>query len=307
MNIKVLRSPFFLVLLAVFSVMLLSASECLAQKRLALLIGNSAYKKLGELKNPVNDVDSMNRALKNSGFDVLVVKNADRAAMGRAIDEFGSRLRNYEVGLFYFSGHGLQVDGINYLCPLNMSVQGQSDVQYEAVDAGKVLAKMEDAGNPMNIVILDACRNNPFKRSFRSIRSGLAQMDAPTGSFIAFATAPGNVALDGRGNNSPYVTNMVSNMGRKGLTIEKFFKQVRRGVMKDTGKKQVPWESSSLVGDFYFAGGGDSGSSSSGSSQASSQPAASQQQAAPATAPVYKPKPKPQKSKSDQAMDSLLN
>ncbi len=292
--------------LAVVSVLLLSATDSMAkQDRLALLIGNSAYKKLGPLKNPVNDVAAMDRALRNSGFDVMVVKNADRAAMGRAIDEFGSKLKNYEVGLFYFSGHGLQVDGINYLCPLYMSIQGQSDVQYEAVDAGKVLAKMEDAGNRMNIVILDACRNNPFKRSFRSMRNGLAQMDAPTGSFIAFATAPGNVALDGRGNNSPYVTHMVNNMGQKGLSIETFFKQVRRGVMKDTNRKQVPWESSSLVGDFYFAGKGASGSSS--SSQASSTPPASQQQAAPAPAPVSKPKPKPHKSKSEQAMDSLLN
>lgn len=293
-------------LFVVFSVLLFSATDCAAQqKRLALLIGNSAYKKLGALKNPVNDVAAMNRALKKSGFDVMVVKNADRATMGRAIDEFGRKLRNYQVGLFYFSGHGLQVDGINYLCPLYMSVQGQSDVQYEAVDAGKVLAKMEDAGNPMNIVILDACRNNPFKRSFRSMRNGLAQMDAPTGSFIAFATAPGNVALDGRGNNSPYVTHMVNNMGSKGLSIEKFFKQVRRGVIKDTNRKQVPWESSSLVGDFYFAGEGASGSAS--SSQASSAPPASQQQAAPASAPAPRPKPKPRKSKSEQAMDSLLN
>ncbi|WP_432738466.1 caspase family protein [Maridesulfovibrio sp. FT414] len=292
-------------LVAAVAVLLLCATDSRAeQKRLALLIGNSAYKNLGALKNPVNDVDAMNRSLKNAGFDVMLVKNADRATMGRAIDEFGEKLRGYEVGLFYFSGHGLQVDGINYLCPLYMSIQGQSDVQYEAVDAGKVLAKMEDAGNRMNIVILDACRNNPFKRSFRSMRSGLAQMDAPTGSFIAFATAPGNVALDGSGNNSPYVTNMINNMDKKGMTIETFFKQVRRGVMRDTNKKQVPWESSSLVGDFYFAGKGASGSS---SSQASSAPAASQQQSAPAPTPAPAPRPKPQKSKSQQAMDSLLN
>ncbi|CCO22864.1 caspase family protein [Maridesulfovibrio hydrothermalis] len=286
---------FFLV---IFSALLLAANDSLAQSRLALLIGNSAYKN-GPLRNPVNDVSAMHKSLKQSGFDVMVVKNADRATIGKAIDEFGRKLKGYDVGLFYFSGHGLQVNGRNYLVPLHMKIQGQADVQYEAIDAGKVLAKMEDAGNRMNIVILDACRNNPFKRSFRSASNGLAQMDAPTGSFIAFATAPGDVALDGRGSNSPYVANMLSNMKKKNLTIEQFFKKVRRGVMKDTNKKQVPWESSSLVGDFYFGGKG----ASSGSS--ASQQTSSQQQAAPAAAPA--PRPKPRKSKSGQAMDSLLN
>lgn len=288
-------------LAAAISIILFSAGDCLAQKRLALLVGNSAYKN-GPLKNPVNDVIAMNKALSRVGFDVMVVKNADRSTIGRAIDKFGSQLKSYDVGLFYFSGHGLQVNGINYLCPVGMKLQGQSDVPYEAIDAGKVLAKMEDAGNRMNVVILDACRNNPFKRSFRSGRNGLAQMDAPTGSFIAFATAPGTTALDGRGNNSPYVTNMLNNMDHKGMTIEKFFKQVRRGVMKDTGKKQVPWESSSMVGDFYFAGQGSSGSSSSSSSsQASSQPSNNQQQYTPPLPP------KPRKNKSDEVMDMLLN
>ncbi|WP_320006988.1 caspase family protein [Maridesulfovibrio sp.] len=282
---------------------LLSAGDCLAQKRLALLIGNSAYKN-GPLKNPVNDVAAMETALSKSGFTVMVLKNADRAAIGRAIDTFGSKLKSYDVGLFYFSGHGLQVDGINYLCPLGMNIQGQSDIPYEAIDAGKVLAKMEDAGNRMNVVILDACRNNPFKRSFRSGRNGLAQMDAPTGSFIAFATSPGRVAYDGKGRNSPYVTHMINNMDRKGMTIEQFFKQVRRGVMQDTEKKQVPWESSSLVGEFFFAGTGSSGSSSSSSSsppQASPQSPANQQQYTPP------PPPKPKKNKNEQVMDMLLN
>lgn len=288
---------------AAMSIMLLSASDSLAQKRLALLIGNSAYKN-GPLKNPVNDVTAMDSALTKVGFDVMVLKNADRNAIGRAIDSFGSKLKNYDVGLFYFSGHGLQVNGINYLCPLGMKLQGQSDVPYEAIDAGKVLAKMEDAGNRMNVVILDACRNNPFKRSFRSARNGLAQMDAPTGSFIAFATSPGKVAYDGKDRNSPYVTHMIGNMNTKDMTIEKFFKQVRRGVMKDTGKKQVPWESSSMVGDFYFAGKGTSSSSSSGSSsasQSSSQPASTQQQYTPP------PPPKPKKNKDEQIMDMILN
>ncbi|NDV25796.1 caspase family protein [Desulfovibrio sp. JC010] len=291
---------FCLFFVLTMTVMLLSAADCLAQKRLALLIGNSAYKN-GPLKNPVNDVAAMDKSLSRVGFDVMVLKDADRATIGRAIDKFGSKLKNYDVGLFYFSGHGLQVNGINYLCPLGMNLQGQSDVPYEAIDAGKVLAKMEDAGNRMNVVILDACRNNPFKRSFRSGRNGLAQMDAPTGSFIAFATSPGRVAYDGKGRNSPYVTHMIGNMNKKGMTIEKFFKQVRRGVMKDTGKKQVPWESSSMVGDFYFAGKGSSGSSS--SSQTSSQSSGSQQQQQ-YTPP---PPPKPKKDKAGEVMDMLLN
>ncbi|WP_027720464.1 caspase family protein [Maridesulfovibrio zosterae] len=283
-------------LFALFSALLLTATESAAQSKLALLIGNSAYKN-GPLRNPVNDVSAMNTSLKKAGFDIIMIKNADRNQMGRAIDEFGSKLKNYDVGLFYFSGHGLQVNGRNYLVPLFMKIQGQADVEYEAIDAGKVLAKMEDAGNRMNIVILDACRNNPFKRSFRSARNGLAQMDAPTGSFIAFATAPGDVALDGKGHNSPYVANMLRNMFVKNITIEQFFKRVRRGVMKDTNKKQVPWESSSLVGDFYFGGKSPSGTSAAASSQQNN----NQQQAVPI------PESKPKKSKSDQAMEYLLN
>ncbi|SDK41506.1 Uncharacterized protein, contains caspase domain [Maridesulfovibrio ferrireducens] len=279
-----------------------SAQTSHAQSRLALLVGNAAYKN-GPLRNPINDINAMSNALKKSGFEVMVLKNGNRAQIGRAIDEFGRKLTKKDVGLFYFSGHGLQVKGRNYLVPIGMKVQGEADVQYEAIDAGRVLAKMEDAGNRMNIVILDACRNNPFKRSFRSAQNGLAQMDAPTGSFIAFATAPGTVALDGKGSNSPYVSHMVKNMGKKNLTIEKFFKTVRIGVIKDTSRKQTPWESSSLVGDFYFSG-------KSAAAQTQSQPSTVQSNKPPQSqsAPTPAPRPaKPKKSKDDQILDMLLN
>ncbi len=294
---------YFLVFLTGCCLLIGSAQTSHAQSRLALLVGNAAYKN-GPLRNPVNDINAMSSALKSSGFEVMVLKNADRAQIGKAIDEFGRRLAKKDVGLFYFSGHGLQVKGRNYLVPIGMKVQGEADVQYEAIDAGRVLAKMEDAGNRMNIVILDACRNNPFKRSFRSAQNGLAQMDAPTGSFIAFATAPGTVALDGRGSNSPYVSHMVKNMSKKNLTIEKFFKTVRIGVIKDTSRKQTPWESSSLVGDFYFSG------KSAGVAQ--SQPATVQsnkppQQTQSAPAPAPRPTAKPKKSQDDQMLDMLLN
>ena len=131
-------------------------------------------------------------------------------------------------------------------------IEGQSDVRYEAVDAGFVLGKMEDAGNGLNIIILDACRDNPFARSFRSSEKGLAKMDAPVGSILAYATAPGSVAADGAGRNGLYTSKLLKYLPQPGLKIEDLFKQVRREVLAESGSGQVPWESSSLAGDFYF-------------------------------------------------------
>jgi hypothetical protein len=158
------------------------------------------------------------------------------------------------VGLFYFSGHGVQINGRNYIIPVGARVKGERDVEYESVDVGRVLGKMEDAGNRMNLVILDACRDNPFARSFRSAASGLAAMDAASGTFIAYATAPGRTADDGTGANGLYTEQLMRYMRTPGLKVEDVFKRVRVEVEKDSGGKQVPWESSSLKGDFSFAG-----------------------------------------------------
>ena len=172
--------------------------------------------------------------------------------MKRAIDKFGRTIRDGGVGLFYFSGHGMQVDGRNYLIPVDAEVDAEADVEYEAVEAGRVLAKMETAQNEMNIVILDACRNNPFARSFRNTSNGLATLNAPTGTFIAYATSPGSVASDGKGDNGLYTGELIKHMKTKGLKVEEVFKRVRNDVKIKSNNKQVPWDVSSLTGDFYF-------------------------------------------------------
>ncbi|MBT3387258.1 MAG: hypothetical protein HN417_04935 [Desulfobacula sp.] len=222
-----------------------------AATRTALVIGNGGYK-TSALRNPVNDATDMAAALKERGFNVTFKINANQKTMERAIRKFGKSLRNGGVGLFYYAGHGLQVKGNNYLIPIGSIIESEADVKYEAVDAGLVLGKMEDAGNDLNIVILDACRNNPFARSFRSSISGLARMDAPKGSFIAYATAPGSLAADGEGRNGIYTKHLIRNINKPHINVEKVFKNVRVAVVSETSSKQVPWEASSLMGTFYF-------------------------------------------------------
>ncbi len=225
-------------------------------QRKALVIGNAAYKNY-PLKNPVNDATGMANALKKNGFQVTLLKNAGQRKMEEAIHHFGRQLQRGDVGLFYFAGHGIQHKGRNYLIPVNARILDEADVKYKAVDAGTVLSKMELAGNDVNIVILDACRNNPFARNFRSIeRRGLVQMSQPTGSLVAYSTAPGSVSEDGRGKHGIYTGFLLEYMNKPGLTIEQVFKQVRKSVRKKTGNRQVPWENSSLTGNFYFAGPG---------------------------------------------------
>jgi hypothetical protein len=222
------------------------------EQRTALVIGNGSYES-AQLRNSVNDAKDMTEALRNLGFTVIYKQNAKQKDMERAIRNFGKKLRKHGgIGLFYYAGHGMQIDGRNYLIPIDAEIETESDVKFETVDAGRVLGKMEDAGNGLNIVILDACRNNPFARIFRSVSQGLAKMDAPTGSIVAYATAPGSVAADGVSENGLYTSMLLKHMATPGLGIEEVFKKVRIGVMNESGKKQVPWESSSLTGDFYF-------------------------------------------------------
>ena len=222
-----------------------------AGRRVALVIGNGTYP-TAPLKNPPNDAADMASALKGLGFEVELLTNAGREAMVRAINAFGSRLDAADVGLFYFAGHGMQIKGNNYLIPVDARPESETDVEFEGVEAGRLLGKMETARSKLNIVILDACRNNPFARSFRSGEQGLARMDAPAGSLIAYATSPGSVAADGAGRNGVYTKNLLINMRLADIPLEEVFKRVRVGVMSETGKKQVPWESSSLTGNFSF-------------------------------------------------------
>ncbi|MCK5664697.1 MAG: caspase family protein, partial [Thiotrichaceae bacterium] len=239
--------------LSVFGISILNESVAYAANRTALVIGNSQYKS-APLKNPANDAKDIAALLEKCDFDVKLILNASRREMKMAVRSFGKTLRKSSgTGLFYYAGHGIQLKGRNYLIPVKSTIESEGDVEFEAVDAGLILNKMEDAGNKLNIVILDACRNNPFTRSFRSSSKGLARMDAPAGSLVAYATAPGSVAADGEGKNGIYTKHLLENMRKPGLTIEQVLKKVRVGVLSETGKKQTPWELSSLTGDFYFS------------------------------------------------------
>jgi formylglycine-generating enzyme required for sulfatase activity len=242
--------------LALFAVTVLgSASAISAETRIALVIGNSDYAS-GPLPNPANDAKMISETLNNLGFEVIARRNADQNTMKRAIQEFGSRLEKAgpsAVGLFYYAGHGVQLNGRNYLIPTTAQIEREGDVEIEAVSADWVIEQMRYARNRLNIVILDACRNNPFTRSMRSVDHGLATMDAPAGILIAYSTAPGAVAADGSGRNSPYTEALSRAMRDLHEPVEQVFKHVRVGVMSATSGKQVPWESSSLTGDFYFA------------------------------------------------------
>lgn len=224
------------------------------EARHALVVGNSAYQ-VGPLRNPVNDARAMARALGDAGFQVVLLEDASQAAMQRAVRTFGNQIAKGGIGLFYYAGHGIQVKGRNYLIPVNADIAHEDEIEFNAFDVNQVLAKMDTAKNALNIVILDACRNNPFQKGFRSTQSGLAQMDAPTGTFIAFATAPGSVAADGSGDNGVYTKHLLAEMMRPGVPLELMFKQVRNGVMTETGGRQIPWESSSLRGEFAFRRG----------------------------------------------------
>ncbi|MCJ0765850.1 caspase family protein [Variovorax terrae] len=222
------------------------------ESRMALLIGNAQYK-FSPLRNPVNDVRLMEAALKEAGFQVQRAENVSRRDMQRLIRAFGDRLKQSGgVGLFYFSGHGLQMKGANYLVPVDADIRAEEEVAYDSVDAQSVLDKMEAAGNRMNLLILDACRSNPFPNSSRAAAVGLAQMNAPSGSLVAYSTAPGSVALDGRGSNSPYTQHLAQAIVQPGVPVEEVFKQVRTAVRRETRNAQTPWENTALEGQFFF-------------------------------------------------------
>jgi uncharacterized caspase-like protein len=230
----------------------------ISERRLALLIGNSSYTHGGNLRNPLNDVRDVKAALEELGFRVMKHENCTQRAMKEAIDRFGEELRGHDVGLFFYAGHGVQVGGDNYLIPVDAKLQSEKVVEYDCVRADRVLAMMEGAGSKTNIVILDACRDNPFERSWRrgGFGSGLALMNAPSGALIAYATAPGRTALDGAGRNGVYTEALLDHVKTAGITIEQMFKRVRVSVEERTNRTQTPWESTSLRGDFYFLPGG---------------------------------------------------
>ena len=225
------------------------------ERRVALVIGNAAYK-INPLKNPVNDSNDMARSLRAVGFDVIEANNTTLVAMREATRRFADKLVNSDVGLVYYSGHGVEVKGKNYLIPVNADIKREYEVVDQAFDASQFLEMMDSIRGPdnkrVNILLVDACRNNELQRSWRSTSNGLSRMDAPGGTFISFATAPGRVAADGLGRNSPYTKHLLQALKQPNMPIEQVFKVVRRNVMDETKGEQIPWDNSSLVGDFFF-------------------------------------------------------
>lgn len=244
----------FLIGLAALAAFLCSSAWA---KNYALLIGNAAYS-MGPLDNPVNDANDFAKTLREIGFDARVITNQNKEAMMQAIRDFGERIKgNDGIALFYFAGHGVQVEGENYLLPVSEPIRNEDEVKKNAVPANLVLRYMEDSKNRVNVVVLDACRNNPFIKT-RSLKSrGLAPMDAPSGSLIAFSTAPGTEALDGSDRNGLYTKHLMANVKVPGLTVEQVFKRTREAVETESeklaGRRQSPREESSLKGgDMYF-------------------------------------------------------
>ncbi len=241
---------------------LLAFSTAHAAKRVALVIGNASYQAATNLRNPVNDATAISGSLKRLGFEVLQGTDLDIAAMRQLIRDFGRSANGAEIALFFYAGHGVQVDGRNYLLPVDAALSSESDLDFAAIEADLVMRQM-DQGSTTKLVLLDACRDNPFEqalsRSMGSTRSatalgrGLARINAPGGSLIAFATDPGAVAYDGEGINSPFTEALLRHIETPGLEINVLLTRVRAEVYQSTNALQRPWTSSSLIGEVYLA------------------------------------------------------
>lgn len=221
-------------------------------KRFALIIGNSHYSQLPSLINPKNDAKDISQSLTTLGFTTDLLMDADQETIENKIVEFGRKLTAGGVGLFYYAGHGIQSKGHNYIIPANAILRSEKDLRYKAVDVGQVLSEMENANNGFNIVILDACRNNPLASQFRSATRGLTRINAPRGTLVAFATGPGKAAEDGQGRNGTFTKYFLQALKVSNISIEQTFKRVLKNVDKETNGRQTPWVSSSFTGDFYF-------------------------------------------------------
>ena len=234
--------------------LLLCTCMASAETRIALIIGNSDYASANlKLANPANDATAMQRALQDAGFQTIVRLNAKRLDFYRAVDEFSAKIIRdpHSVGLFYYAGHGVQAEGVNYLIPVDAEIESSADLEANAFDVARVLHAMHAAQNEMNILILDACRDNPLRRT-RSVARGLARIDAPSGTFIAYAAAPGQTAQDGNGANGVFTGELLKAIREPNVPLEQMFKKVITGVKAETRGAQTPWSEASIQGDFYF-------------------------------------------------------
>jgi tetratricopeptide (TPR) repeat protein len=230
------------------------------QARVALVIGNGNYRHATRLANPANDAADIAQALRKLGFDVIEGRDLDKRGMEDKVREFGRKLDRADLALFFYAGHGIQVAGRNYLIPVDAKLERPGDLNFDTVDVSFILAQME-AEQRVNLVFLDACRDNPLTRSFArslgtrsaSVGQGLATMHGAVGTLIAFATGPDTVALDGEGRNSPFTSALLKHLATPGLHVSLMMQRVRADVVRMTRSKQVPWDHSSLVGDVILA------------------------------------------------------
>lgn len=244
----------------VFSLLLLATAlgPANAERRVALVIGNSAYENTLPLNNPSNDAVDIAAKLRLLGFEVIDGTDLSKREMEKRIRAFANKLIGADVGLFFYAGHGLQVDGRNFLAPVDATLKSDTDLDFEAIELDLVLKQLE-RNSRVSIVFLDACRDNPLAANLAlasrslSIGRGLAQVEKAVGMMIAFATQPGNVALDGQGRNSPFTAALLRHIDSEGASINDVMINVRKDVLDATNGKQVPWENSSLTGQFYFA------------------------------------------------------
>jgi hypothetical protein len=257
-------------LLGACAALLWLSSAALAEKRLALVIGNSAYRSVVALPNPANDARAMADFLTTAGFEVVAAPDLTQADMRQSVQSFAAKAAESgpdTVAMVYYAGHGVQIDGENFLVPVDAVIQRETDVAMQAVRLLDVMNALAAAPSRVRIVILDACRNNPFSQIRQTTGRGLAMVDAPTGTIISYSTAPGFEAEDGSGDHSPFTAALLDAAKEPGLPIERAFKNVRLAVHRATAGRQTPWESSSLTGDFSFHGVASSASTPSASLQ----------------------------------------
>ena len=226
------------------------------EKRLALVIGNSNYDSIAKLANPVDDAKLIAKTLDSLDFEVILATDLDKGEFMSKVVEFGKKRADYDVGFVYYAGHGIQIDGENYLLPTNQNFDEEWKVEEYAINVNRIMKYLTALSSQVNILILDACRNNPWEGNFRSLggsnNGGLAKIPAPTGSLIAFSTDAGSVAADGDGENSIYCKSLVKNMLLENTTLDQVFRNVRTDVLKESNLKQRPIESSQLTGQAFY-------------------------------------------------------